>query len=200
MPTGYTYSIEKGISFYEFVLRCARAMGACIEQREDRSDVLPKIQEPSDYNEKRVKEIEEEIDRFKSLSDSALEKQSDNAYEKDVEDKKERVRKKEALRVKYSDMLSKVKAWEPPTTEHYGLQSFMISQIEESIEWDCTTKYVDPPAKRISAKEYRKEKMERLLKDLSYNKEEYKKELERTEARNKWIRDLYENLEKYKNG
>jgi len=176
-------------------------MGACVMQRDQSSDVLPKIQEPSDYHAKRIKELEIEIKHFKSLSDSDLNKRLQMAYEKDIEDKKERVRKKESLLAKYVDMLSKVRAWEAPTLDHEGLKSFMISQLEESIKWDCTITVYDKPdeSTKLTVDKYRKEKLAELLKELDRNTEEHKKELERTEARNKWIRDLYQNLEKYKN-
>lgn len=35
MPTGYTSSIKDGISFENFVLKCARNFGACIAWRKE---------------------------------------------------------------------------------------------------------------------------------------------------------------------
>ena len=45
MPTGYTTDIYNGkdVTFKDFALKCARAFGACIHQREDNIDDLPKL-------------------------------------------------------------------------------------------------------------------------------------------------------------
>jgi len=46
MPTGYTAKLCEGEqSFGEFALGCARAFGACVMQREDSMDDLPKARE-----------------------------------------------------------------------------------------------------------------------------------------------------------
>lgn len=44
MPTGYTAIIEEraDLSFRDFALRCARGMCACVMQRDDPMDELPK--------------------------------------------------------------------------------------------------------------------------------------------------------------
>lgn len=45
MPSCYTSDIADGkdVSFNDFVLKCARAFGACIEQRDDNANDKPKL-------------------------------------------------------------------------------------------------------------------------------------------------------------
>ena len=56
MPTGYTEDIYNGkdVTFKDFALKCARAFGACVHQREDNIDDPPrlKIADTSYYEEK----------------------------------------------------------------------------------------------------------------------------------------------------
>ena len=52
MPTGYTADIYEGndVSFRDFALKCARAFGACIEQRDDDANDKPKLIEKTKDN------------------------------------------------------------------------------------------------------------------------------------------------------
>lgn len=53
MPTGYTEIIERkpDLTLREFVLRCARAMGACVMQRDEGLDSPPRIDPPDTHYE-----------------------------------------------------------------------------------------------------------------------------------------------------
>lgn len=42
MPTGYTADIKDGITFRDFALRCARAFGATIMQRDEDISIPPR--------------------------------------------------------------------------------------------------------------------------------------------------------------
>ena len=70
MPTGYTATLmEKGQDFPDFVLLCARAMGATIMLRDEPLDApIPEFQ-PSDYSAKQLEESKEELARL--LADDA---------------------------------------------------------------------------------------------------------------------------------
>ena len=61
MPTGYTATLmEKGQTFQEFIMGCARAFGALIEMRDSPNDApIPDKFEPSDYHAKRLIESRE---------------------------------------------------------------------------------------------------------------------------------------------
>ena len=70
MPTGYTAKLmEKGKSFDEFVLFCARAFGACIDMRdEDMNAPIPEQFQPSAYYQKSVDENSAELTRLESMT------------------------------------------------------------------------------------------------------------------------------------
>ena len=69
MPTGYTSDIEKGITFNEFTMQCARAFGACISMRDDPGDKpIPKEFKPSTYHIEGIKKAKEKMVQLKKMS------------------------------------------------------------------------------------------------------------------------------------
>ena len=69
MPTGYTAAIADGVTFEQFALNCARAFGALIDMRDEPSDApIPERFEPSNYHEKKIAEINDELVRLKEMS------------------------------------------------------------------------------------------------------------------------------------
>lgn len=63
MPTGYTEPLYAGtpITFPEFALRCARAMGVAIMQRDESIDVPIRAREVEPYYAERVTQTEEAL-------------------------------------------------------------------------------------------------------------------------------------------
>jgi hypothetical protein len=92
-------------------------------------------------------------------------------------------------------MLANVNEWEPPTSEHARLKEFMREQLESSIKWDCgdgTIAYPKPVDKTPA--EWRAERLASLASDIAYHEREWRKEVERTESRNEWIKSLRDSL------
>ncbi len=198
MPTGYTSAIEDGISFRDFVLRCARGMGACIMQRDDPMDQPPKMEVVSDYHKTELEKAEKRLTELKAMSDSDAQTKAEEDYKKEIESLEASIRKNNDLRDKYRSMLSKVEAWNPPTPDHVGFKKFMVDQITESIDFDCNHDYYSEKLKKItpiSAHEWRAAQIKKVLWDLDYHKNELSKEIERTADRNNWIARMYESLE-----
>ena len=85
MPTGYTAIIDDNpkVSFSDFVLRCARGMGACITMREEPNDTpIPERFEPSDYYRDRVERLRGTLARLSSMSDADAQAEADAEYER----------------------------------------------------------------------------------------------------------------------
>ena len=40
-------------------------------------------------------------------------------------------------RQRYESMLEKARSFKPPSEDHKPYAAFLVSQLEESIEWDC---------------------------------------------------------------
>ena len=194
MPTGLTADIEKGISFNQFVLTCARAMGALISMRDEPMDApIPTEFKPSDYYAKAIKKANKELGRYKSMTLEKAAKASATQHNKDLKYYEQSLKRKSSLQKKYEEMLAEVKKWTPPTKEHEEFKKFMIQQIETSIDYDCNYKSEKP--KKISAKSWLSQRKKFAKRDLQYYTEEYKKEIERCKERTNWVQSLIKSLE-----
>lgn len=191
MPTGYTDAIGKGISFRKFVLTCARAMGACIMQRDESLDVEPTIPEASTYNAKALEDARTELNAIGNWSTADIARE----YTKELAARTDSYLKYEAekkeLRNKYNAMLARVLAWEPPTADHEGLKDFMLQQIRESIRFDC---HESEPPTTMSPEDWYQNKIDTLQKSMEYHEKANAEEIERTKSRAAWITALMESV------
>lgn len=194
MPTGYTADIYDGkdVSFSDFALKCARAFGACIEQRDDDLNDKPKLIEKTkdSYSLKRLEEAKKWKKPTKAEFDVYVKLQT--AYYN------EKIDKQNKLKASYQKMLDKANAWTPPTKEHEGLKKFMIEQLNSSIEFDCGFEYYQRELnniKQLTYNQYVKNMRASNKRDIEYHTNELKKDNERTDNRNAWISALYKSLE-----
>ena len=84
-------------------------------------------------------------------------------------------------------MLSKAKAWISPSEDHNKLKEFMVSQLEDSIKFDCGGDYYEKPTVKLTGEQWRSEQTEKAHKDIAYHIKNYREEVERTDSRNEWI-------------
>lgn len=200
MPTGYTHIVaENGdFTFPEFAMRCARAFGALVMMREEPLDApIPEKFEPGEYYRKNYEKAKAAYENFiaNPPTDEDLEKQYNEYVAKETERFAAISKGKDVKRRRYNAMLFKVLKWQPPTPEHEGLKKFMIDQLHDSIEVDCSE--YQP---RISDKEeyiayYRSG--EYLKKELDFYAEQWHKEIERTNSQNEWLKELRESLKEF---
>jgi hypothetical protein len=191
MPTGYTSILEEpgGCTFETYLLRCARAFGACVMQRDDDMDDPPKFREPSDYH---LKEIERGMARRRELA-SMTPEQACHMWRADVE----RIEKANAeycaewarLNRVYAEMREKVEAWTPPTPDHEVLKKFMLQQIHVSREFCDEPYHAQAP---LSADDWLRQQMDAI--DLSYHVKKYAEEVDQCSKANAWTKALYESL------
>jgi hypothetical protein len=205
MPTGYTAAVQDGTitEFKDYALQCARAFGACVMQRDDDPSEPPKEQEESSYYRERVDETLKEIEVLGNLSDEELVESEKNANLREIDECKQRLEDKKIERLRYDDMLKKVRAWEAPSEEHLDYKEFMTNQLVESIGFDCGDNYYEDNLQNAvfkfentpTAKEIREERMADLQRDLEYYRKNLAEEKDRVFGRNQWIRQLYKSLE-----
>ncbi|UIF90911.1 hypothetical protein [Cupriavidus sp. UYPR2.512] len=194
MPSGYTASIKDGITFQQFALRCARAMGALVLMRDEPFDApIPERFEPSDYHLKRAEEARQDLARLRALSLDEAEKENEAAYLAELARRAKHLQENEDLRAKYQAMLDQVNAWEPPTPDHTGFAEFMSTQINESIKWDCMD-CIDEP-QRVDGEQWLAAQIEKAGRSIAYHDREHAAEVERTEKRNAWIKALRGSLQ-----
>ncbi len=192
MPTGYTANLmDKGQTFKEFILNCARAFGACLTMRDDSYDKpIPEKFKPSDWHIKELKKAQEELKKLKAMNEK--EKMIFGKHEKEssIKQKEEWLKKEQSQNERLEEMEKQVKAWRPPTKDHQGLKDFMLQQIgvsknnlsyiQEEIE---KAKSMPPLAYYIHAVSSKK-------RDVDYHIEENEKEIERVNQRNEWLKQL----------
>ena len=195
MPTGYTAKlVDKGQDFREFVLTCARGMGACIMQRDDPMDEPPKRTEPSDYHTKAIAEAQATMARLKGMPFEDRNEYGAHLRREAVRRAQKYLAENQAQNERLDAMAAQVRAWRPPTDDHAGLKDFMLEQISISKN---DPKYPERSLVEAEAKSpdaYFVEAISKAARDLTYHAEQHAKEVERTAGRNDWIDKLYESL------
>lgn len=150
MPTGYTSKLYEGEqSIGDFLRDAARGMGFCVTMRDDAPGTsLPESFEPAPYYAKAVADAVAHLDSLKALSELEIEQASEAAYEDALKDYEHTLEKRNAIRTRYENMLRSMIQWTPEHEAMRGTRKFAISQLQDSIEWDCRLDYSSPPEKR----------------------------------------------------
>ena len=197
MPTGYTSDIKDGISFSEFAMNCARAFGACVTLRDDPAggDKIPDRFEPSDYHLKALTSAKDRLSDLESITMEDAKSRCDGEYKQAESARITRLSENKAQLAAYEAMLQQVNAWQPPSDEHCGLRDFMRDQIEQSVKFDDSTDYLGKPTEIKAAEDWLEDKKSEALEKIKYHREEYAKEVERTNKRNEWIATLRNSLQ-----
>lgn len=194
MPTGYTSDIKDGISFEQFVWTCARGFGALVLMRDEPLGApIPARFEPSPYYAESVTKAETALAKFRALTTEQASAECVAEHQAALQSWAQRCEEKKALREKYLRMLAKVKEWQPPTPEHVGLRDFMVQQLTDSMDWDCSTKY-DTRPEAMTTEAWLAAVIQRAERDLERAKESLREEIERTEGRNQWLKALRESV------
>lgn len=201
MPTGYTAKLcEQDVSFNEFVMTCARAMGACVMMRDEPFDApMPEEFKPSPYHAEKLAEAEAEIERASKMSDADCEAAALAEFEKEGAHYRQMVEKGIASAARLRAMQAKVKDWVSPSSDHDGLKTFMLEQLATTLNFDGVDDYYQKQLAKLRKKtptEHRLHKMEKAQKDIDYHHAEYLKEVDRTEKRTAWIKALRISLAK----
>lgn len=195
MPTGYTATLcEKGQSFNDFVLTCARAMGACVMMRDD--PLGPNIPEfkPSDYYAKELKEAKARLRKLRSMDESAAAAHGIKLRNKKIKLYEDMIAADVAENRRLADMKIMVESWSPPTPDHEGLKTFMLEQL--SISHHNVSYFANElrDAKAMSPAAYFDYEIAEQTNRVARMESEHKEEVERTNARNAWVRALKDSL------
>ena len=197
MPTGYTSDVADGkiTDFKTYALQCARAFGACIMLRDEpMSDDIPEF-EPSDHHKKALEDAQRNLSEFNAMSDEEKVSLFEKETAKRIEQAQEGIARNQQQLDRYSKMLKHAKAFKAPTPEHAEYAKFLVSQLEESIRFDCGDDYWQQRLEeKLTFDEWCDSKMESIVKDIKYHRQHLKEEIERTKSRNKWVADLKKSL------
>lgn len=198
MPTGYTAKlVESGQTFSEFVMGCARAFGACIDMRDDPTDVpIPEKFDPSPYHTKALRAAKSELTRLKKYTAKQKKDYGQKQRAAEIKTHEGYIRKTDEENARIQDMIGQVAGWTPPTPEHEEMKKFMLQQLNISLgskEWS-----EKELARAIARKplEYYEAALRDADRHTAYHIEELGKEIARTNGRTEWIQKLRESLKK----
>lgn len=191
MPTGYTAKMNEGKpeTFEEFVLQCARAMGAFIMQRDDPMSDLPKMRQGSTFYATNLAKAKNDLHQWNKMdSDTKYSLWSDadlaarDSFEK-------RTAEQARIKATYESRLRELQAWEVPAMLE-SLKEFMIKQVKGSLEFDCyeITLY-DPDFDTWEVEEG-----QRRIRSLSYAQDSYDEEVARVKEQNEYTALVYATL------
>lgn len=194
MPTGYTADVAEGkvTSFRVFALRCARAFGAAIMQRDDPMDAPPRLREISDYTIRYVAEREATVAKLNAMTVEEANDAAALAYGDALKAHRASVQCDTDTRNRYNAMLAEVVAWNPPSADHQELKDFMIQQLTEGRKFDCGYRHIPP--ERQSGPVWLAEQKAEAARILGYAHESLAKETAAVAESNEWINALYKAL------
>lgn len=198
MPSSYTYILgeREDMTLKQFALLCARNFGALIDMREKPLDTpIPEKIEPSPNYKKEYEKAVKQYEDFIKMPDKLgyLETYYNEMVERLQKEYAESSAKKSILRDRYNKMLIKVLRWTAPTNEHEKLRNFMIQQLHDSIEFDCSEYLPNiPPKEEWCDIELHKSM---LQKEADFYKKRYEKEIERVKSINQWLKDLRDSFD-----
>lgn len=199
MPSGYTEGILSGTinDLNDFIWMCARGFGAFITQK-DNIDEPPILKEkPNPYYKNKIKQLLNEQQKYNEYTDNDWQKEYFKYIEDQLKDIDDNIKEKIESKEKYENILNQVKEWIPPNENFHKLKSFMINQIEESIDFDCDTSFWQERKNKISnlkLEQYKRNVLNDINESLISNKEYYDEEVQRVKERNQWKQQLIESI------
>lgn len=194
MPTGYTSPIVDSstpITLRQYVLRCARAFGACVELHDESLDTpLPKSFKPSSYHRNAANKARATVKRLSKMTKVQRVVYNKTEQAQMIKMCEDYIAKSAAENKRYYDMRALVEAW-APAPEIIELKSFMLQQIDLSIEKDD---YWNDQLAQAKETDYYTVNLAAAKRDIKYHTQEYAKEIERINQRNLWLKTLRNSL------
>jgi gas vesicle protein len=199
MPSGMTSKIYEGKeeTLESYILKCAHQFGGLMHTRDDGFDAPVRLRESyTSYYDRKIKSLREELTRYQQMTLDDAKKQIQEHYEEELTRYNRRVKEKLEVKERYTTMLEKVQAWEPPTDEHLSLKNDAVKQLEDSIHFDCSTAYMSVPKKPLEgeAQQWLENQKYRLVEQIQSYKDDKQSDQEKVASNNKWIKDLLDSL------
>lgn len=195
MPTGYTAPVLENprLTFREFALRCTRAMGVCIEMRDEPLDVLPKLEEivPNMYYKEQLEKAEARSRQLEVMTIAEAQAECDAAHRESEGSIKQIEAKWAEENRRLNRMLGEVMAWEPPTSDHFGLKKFMVEQLEISMNKSSPFNETE----KMTAEEWLADSRKDAAEQVVRHRERWKAEQEQARKKTEWLAALFASLE-----
>lgn len=193
MATGYTHPVCDGeiTEFNDFAMSCARAFGALIMMRDEPMDAeIPDEFKPSDYNEKALAKARARLTELQNMTPEHAEAAAVADYDEKNRHCDEYEAKCALEDKRLAEMMQKVSAWGPPTSEHVEMKNFMLKQLSISMNGD----YRPERPKMLTGQQWVSAQLKKAEEDVGYHAAEQAKENERAAGRTQWVKALRESL------
>ena len=198
MPTGYTADLVNGKmnTVEEYTKLCMRAFGATLHMRDEPLNKQYEPSSPSSYHLDAMNDAKKDMERLKSTPITEIKAQLLERAEKSLKDATERKISKMELKVKLDSMLVEIEKLQLDD-RYKEFKKFMISQITQTIDWDCNLKYCEADIesandtlKNVDAEKYVHDEIVRLNEMIVYHSNKYEIEVKSCAETNVWVSDL----------
>ena len=192
MPTGYTAGIIDGkiTNFDQIARNCMRAFGATVHMREDDMDAEYTPRVPSQYHAKSIQEYKDKLESIKRMSDEEIIKNKIKALEDSRDYALKSIETATKSKARLEKILVEVNKFIPPTSEHVNFKDFMVQQITNTIQWDCSGEYATKTLgtyaddiANIDVEEERTYMIEDANKSIKYHEKKWKEEVDQRDGR-----------------
>ena len=203
MPSGLTHKIYSGedTSLRNFALTCVKQLGAGYRATDGGEKDLPMDKAPvlevSDYHLKQLEAAKKRLKKWLDLKNNPeeLTRLYNEAMASRVKDNIKIDSKVGEIRDRYNSMKERVLAWDIP--EEYGsLKKLMLEQLDSSLEWDCRERAYANEEPNETEEEWYQVNLEANEWDVNYHTEQYEKEKANVEENNRYLRGLYDAIDK----
>lgn len=188
MASAITECIYDDASFQEFVWKATSGIGYSrwaddADLRTHKFTVAPYLQENIEDAKKNLEELQNLTDEEKAVRTKAFNEECSSFHEK-YDDNKDEKRKK------LLTMRAHVEEWEIPTEHHENFKSFMLQQIDETIEWDCRENTREEAFEDMSVNEWYALQIEVASSSLQNAISRYAREQKAIAEANSWLEAL----------
>jgi hypothetical protein len=202
MPTGYTSGILNGsiTTLKEFAKRCSRAY--VMHMRDEPRDAEYKDSEPGMYYKVQKEEALSSLALYAAKTDQELVDDLLQAYKDRVTAYTNAIGVCDANRVILNKFLEKAKKVHPPTKAHINISTFMVEQIEQTIDSDADSSHHKTALKTLletppetDPKVIRESVNKDLHDTVDRCEKSYKEEVKRCKNQNDWYYAFTDSIE-----
>ncbi len=199
MATGHTMKLmHEGQTFNDFVLGCARAMGACISLRGMPSDTeIPEAFTPAASHTERLAKADSELEILRSVPLKGREARAIILLNTEIAWLEKLRTSSVEENSRLINMALLVTAWQPPTKNHRGLKEFMLEQIR--ISRHITPSLCSAQIEKLhqlgkTPLNYFDQSLLEAQKEVQMAQQSLDEEVSRCQSRTGWVKSLRDSL------
>lgn len=199
MANSLTGAIAEGTdhSLANYLLRCSKSFGYVSHMRDDASHSPLRMRESNvAFYQKRLKESKQELEKMKQTSLEEVSKEIQEIQDNFKRHQKELNQRKNEIKVRYEEMISKIKTWTPPSAAHEKLKNYAISQLEQNMKFDCHISKYEESESPVTPEEFKSNRIDFLQRQIIQYTSDIEEEKKFVNEANQWISQLKESLEK----